>query len=174
MSEALFDVTTPETTFASATVWTERMMLDLVRERYEKVRPGNGPRYIVAEHVQNHAGFAQKGRTRIADALVVDLWESSGHAIHGIEVKVSRSDWLTELKDPSKAEAFRPYCDFWWLAVPDVSIVREDLPDGWGLLAVDATGFLRVKRRAPKNPRQSMPFTMTASWLRAVSKAVTR
>lgn len=158
--------------------WTERDMLDLIHARYSQVNPGNGPRYVVAEHVRNQAGFGGWGRDacplRTADAIVVDLWPSTGNAMHGIEVKVSRSDWLTELKDPSKAEAFRPYCDHWWLAVPDAAIVRDDLPAGWGLLAVGRDGKLRVRRQAPKLDRQQMSFSMTAALLRAASKTACR
>lgn len=160
--------------------WTERMMLDLIHDRYGKVSPGNGPRYVVAEHVRNQCGFGNYWAApdapplRTADALVVDLWPSSGHLIHGFEVKVSRSDWLTELKDPEKAEAFKPYCDHWWLVVPDAAIVRDDLPDGWGLLTVTPSGSLRAKRRAPKLDRQPMPFEMHAAWLRATAKTVRR
>lgn len=153
--------------------WTEREILDLLHSRYAKVNPGNGPRYVVAEHVRNYCGFAGY-RTitplRTADALVVDLWPSSGHVIHGFEVKVSRSDWLTELKDPEKAEAFKPFCDYWWLVVPDAAIVRDDLPAGWGLLALTPAG-LRARVPAPKNlTRLPMPFEMTAAWLRATAK----
>lgn len=160
-----------------ATKWTERMMLDLIHARYAKANAGNGPRYVVAEHVRNQCGFGGYWGTvplRTADALVVDLWPSSGHLIHGFEVKVSRSDWLTELKDPEKAEAFKPYCDHWWLVVPDAGIVRDDLPAGWGLLAVGKDGTLRARRRAPKLGRAPMPFEMTAAWLRATGKTAAR
>lgn len=152
--------------------WTERDMLDLIHDRYSQTA-GNGPRYIVAEHVRNQGGFGgwtPETRLRTADAMVIDLWPSAGYTIHGFEVKVSRSDWLTELKDPSKAEAFRPYCDRWWLVVPDAGIVRDDLPQGWGLLAVGKSGRLGVARRAPKNARQQIPDGLLAAWLRATAK----
>ena len=157
--------------------WTERMMLDLVRARYSAVNPGNGPRYVVAEHVRNQAGFGgyyaegEHHQLRTADAIVVDLWPSTGNALHGIEVKVSRSDWLTELKDPAKADAFKPYCDHWWLAVPDAAIVRDDLPDGWGLLVAGKDGStLRQRVAAPRLERREMPFGMTAALLRAATR----
>jgi hypothetical protein len=184
VSEVLFDVAMPEvrTPAPEPTVikWTERMMLDLIHARYTKAKGGNGPRYVVAEHVRNEGGFGswnaehfrrtgRRSTLRTVDALAIDLWPSTGHLIHGFEVKVSRSDWLTELKDPEKAEAFKPYCDHWWLVVPDASIVRDDLPEGWGMLAV-GNGGLRIRKRAPKLDRQPMPLGMTAAWLRAVSK----
>lgn len=178
MSDALFSGFEPPVAPEPEPVkWTERAMLNLIHTRYGKVNPGNGPRYVIAEHVRNQCGFGGwwgTGPLRTADALVVDLWPSSGHLIHGFEVKVSRSDWLTELKDPAKAEAFKPYCDHWWLVVPDVEIVRSDLPLGWGLLAVGKDGRLRQRKAAPKLDRQPMPFEMTAAWLRAVAKTAKR
>jgi hypothetical protein len=156
--------------------WTERDMLDLIHNRYG-INPGNGPRYVVAEHVRNYCGFAGY-RTltplRTIDALAVDLWPSSKNAVHGFEVKVSRSDWLTELKDPEKAEAFKPYCDHWWLVTPTADIVRGDLPKGWGHLVVAPSGALRVKTSAPKLAREPMPFEMTTAWLRATAKTAKR
>jgi hypothetical protein len=156
---------------------TERTMLNLIHERYSSVRSGNGDRYIVAEHVRNQCGFGGywgEGPLRTVDALAVDLWPSTGNLIHGFEVKVSRSDWLTELKDPEKAEAFKRYCDHWWLVVPDAKIVRDDLPVSWGLLALGSNGTLRVRRPAPKLGREPMPFGMTAAWLRAATKTARR
>lgn len=180
MSEALFEVALPpepEGPAVEAVKWTERMMLDAIHERHKPAPFGNGPRYVVAEHVRNQCGFGGDwgtGPLRTADALVVDLWPSSKHLIHGFEVKVSRSDWLTELKDPEKAEAFKPYCDHWWLAVPDAAIVRDDLPDGWGLMAIGKDGTLRIRKRAPKRAREPMPFEMHAAWLRAAVKTALR
>lgn len=181
MSETLFGEVIADPEPPPAFVASERTMLDLVHHRFAAVNPGNGPRYIVAEHVRNQAGFGGSwgtGPLRTADALVLDLWPSTGNVIHGIEVKISRSDWLTELKDPDKAEAFRPHCDFWWLAVPDANIVRDDLPPGWGLLVAGKNQFgemtLRCRKRAPKFPRLPMPFGMTAAWMRAAVKTSER
>lgn len=171
MSETLFGDVEP-----NLTKWTERMMLDLLHDRYAS-GGGNGPRYVVAEHVRNQAGFGGYWGTealRTADAIAVDLWPSAGNLVHGFEVKVSRSDWLTELKDPTKADAFRRYCDHWWLVVPEDTIVRDDLPEGWGLLAVGSNSQLRIKRRSPKLDRQPMTPSFMASLLRATAKTAQR
>ena len=149
--------------------WTERDMLDLLRERYT-VDAGNGPRYVLSEHVRNQGGFGRDERLRTVDALAIDLWPSSGYLIHGFEVKVSRGDWLTELRDPSKADAFKRYCHHWWLVVPDKQIAHDGVPDGWGLLATGKNGRLRVVRRAPKLKPEPVSPGLLAAWLRAASK----
>ena len=150
--------------------WTERRVLDLLGERYgnQPYRYGNGGiRYATAEHVRSHAGHYAR---RTADFVAMDLWTSSGLALHGHEVKVSRSDWLTELKEPEKAAEFTPYMTFWWLVVSDKAIVKPgELPDGWGLMAPRG-GQLAVVTKAARRQPEPLPRTMLASLLRAVMK----
>jgi hypothetical protein len=163
---------------------TERRMLDHLHNRYGQVNAGNGPRYASAEHVKSHAGFDSR---RCADFIAVDCWPGSGLALHGHEVKVSRSDWLHELKQPEKAEEFKRYMDFWWLVVPDASIVKPgELPDGWGLLTLVKSDWpgrglpdlggqkLRVKRRAPRLTPQPLSRDLLATLMRSTARTAKR
>lgn len=79
---------------------------------------------------------------RRADAVHIGLWHSRGAGIVEVcELKVSRGDWLKELKEPKKAEAWWPYCNIFWLVVPHEEIVRDDeLPKGWGLMMPGTRG----------------------------------
>ena len=115
----------------------ERAMLDRLNVRYGMYN-ANGIRYTRAEHVKISAGHDAR---RVCDYMAYDLWQGQGRGwdspggpkLHGHEVKVSRSDWLAELRDPTKAEAFSRYCDYWWLVVSDKAIVKPgELPEGWG------------------------------------------
>lgn len=134
---------------------TERSMLELLKAHYTVAAPGRPPQFLHAEHVRDDANRAK----RTADLFVCDT-HAGGRAaraagteypMHGFEVKVSRADWVAEMADPSKAEAFRPYVHRWWLAVGDEDIVRAgELPDGWGLVAV-RDGALVVIQHAPLN-----------------------
>ena len=150
-------------------VYTEAAMLDHLHSRYCH-RYGNVPRHVCAEHVRSGAGF---DAVRCADMIVQDCWPAKGLELIGHEVKVSRPDWLAELKDPEKAETFRRHLHRWYLVVPDRSIVQSDLPDGWGLMALSG-GKLRVVRPAPLMIPEPMPATMTAALLRAVAKTAER
>lgn len=150
--------------------WTEREVLDLLAARYA-TRAGNGVRYAYARHVRSAAGFDAR---RTADFMAMDMWPSNGLTLHGHEVKVSRSDWLHELRDPTKAEEFKRYMDRWWLVVPDAGIVRDDLPDGWGLMVANGRMALRVVKPAPKLKPEPMPKTMVAAFLRATAEEARR
>lgn len=161
---------------------TERSMLNWLHRRYDNasyVRRGNGIRWVCAEHVRNDAGF---WAARTADFMAMDMWPSTGNAIHGHEVKVSRADWLAELRKPEKALPFIEVVDHWWVVVPDAGIVKDDeLPADWGLLVLGPRG-LRSKRAAPRlhQPASSslaahratpaLPRGFAASLVRAVSK----
>lgn len=100
-------------------------MLALLAARYGR-SSGNGPAWAFVPKVRDAAGFSA---TRTIDAIAMSLWPSRGLELHGHEIKVSRSDWLRELKEPEKAEAFSSVVDRWWLVVSDAQIVAAgELP----------------------------------------------
>lgn len=113
-------------------------------ELYKRIRsahPESGGEWIVCNEVCEKTG-ASGGRR--ADAIAMNMWPSRGLAIHGFEIKVSRADWVKEMKNPAKAEAIWGFCDYWWLVVSDRSIVRDDeLPQGWGLMVPHGKGLSR-------------------------------
>lgn len=153
---------------------TERDMLDRLNVRYGKFN-GNGIRYTRAEHVKVTAGHEAR---RICDYMAIDLWTGygvdAGPKLHGHEVKVSRSDWLTERRDPSKAEAFAQFCDFWWLVVSDKEIVKPgELPSGWGLMVASGRS-VRVSTPAARRDPLQMPRSLQATLARATTKTAVR
>ncbi|WP_210115469.1 hypothetical protein [Mycobacterium sp. DL99] len=158
---------------------TERDMLDLLLQRYTNLRRGTiADRWVRAEHVSSSLGYGLGGTKRVADFIAADRYPGQPYgtslALHGHEVKVSRSDWLTELRDPSKADAFKRYMHHWWLVVPDVSIVkRDELPDGWGLLVKSGSG-LRAKVAAPRLSPESAPLDLTISLMAAAARTAYR
>jgi hypothetical protein len=149
---------------------TERNMLDALHRRYGFIKFG-ARRWAVAEHVPNKP----YGPSRIADFIAMDTWSSGGFELIGHEVKVSRSDWLTELRDPWKAAEFTPYMHRWWVVVPCDGIVRlPELPERWGLMVLRPRG-LRAERKAPKCAATPLTPERLAALLRAVQKtAATR
>lgn len=74
------------------------------------------------------------GGTRYADAMAMNLWKSRSYAVHGFEFKVSRSDWLRELRSPAKADEIFGYCDHFWIVAAPGIVKPEELPAKWGLM----------------------------------------
>jgi hypothetical protein len=121
---------------------------------------------VVCFEVPNGTG---SNKSRSADAIAINLWPSRGLAIEGFEFKASRTDWLKELKDSSKADAFYRYCDFWWLIVTDKEIVKDgELPIGWGLM-VAQKDRLKVLSRPKQNDKVVLDRDFVCGLLRAAT-----
>lgn len=128
------------------------------------------PEWACLFEVRNATGYSAPV-TRYADALAFNLWPARGLEVHGIEVKISRSDWLREKNDPAKSSPIQRFCDRWWLAISDSTIVQDgELPPTWGLLVLNKAGRLIQKTEAPK--LEPEPFTkgFIASLLRNVTE----
>ena len=156
-------------------IHTEASMLTLLHSRYGTVKQNYPPRFVLANHVRDDANRA--GRT--ADFIAQDTHgggygfksDLGRYPLHGHEIKVSRADWLSELRDPNKAEAFRPYMHYWWLVVPDKSIVKPgEPPEGWGLMAIRGNRLAQVVEAPLNSDIQSMPTGMRVAMFRSVLK----
>lgn len=110
--------------------------------------------------------------SRTADAVAMSVWPSRGLELHGIEVKVWRGDWLKELKNPAKAEAICKFCDRWWLAIGDASIIRDgELPATWGLLIPRGEEMV-IKVQAPKLEPLPVDRNFLAGILRRAAEVI--
>ena len=58
--------------------------------------------FITLEEVRDATGF---DGVRTADAMAISMYRSRGKAVYGFEMKVSRADWLKELKQPENLPA---------------------------------------------------------------------
>lgn len=141
--------------------------------RTEQVRAALRTRFCQPEwalffEVADGTGASQR---RWADAMAMNMWGSRGLALHGFEIKVSRSDWKRELANPAKAESIAGLCDFWSIVAPKGMIGFGELPPGWGLLEVDADLKITQCVTGPKNPDPAA-FTRSfvASLLRSAAK----
>lgn len=132
-----------------------------LRERY------CAPEHAIFFEVANGTGSNIR---RYADAVVMNLFPSRGLTLSGFEIKVSRSDWQRELKNPHKVEegVFK-YCDHWWVvALPEIVAIAE-LPPTWGLLVLTDKG-LRQSVAAPRLESQDMSRSFIAALLRRASE----
>jgi len=134
--------------------------------RAEDIRTALSKKFTAPEYALFfEVGDATGGQARRwADALAMGLWPSRGLALQGFEIKVSRSDLLSELKNPAKAESIARYCRYWWLVTPPGLVKDGELPDGWGLYEVHPNGVRTIKP-APANEHVQ---DITPSFLAAI------
>lgn len=106
-------------------------------------------KHMVAFEVANGTGGSASRR---ADAISMEFWPSNGCEIVGYEFKVSRSDWLNELKQPEKSQAISQYCDRWYLVAPKGVLGIDELPSTWGYMQVSETRLIKKITAPKKNP----------------------
>lgn len=109
--------------------------------------------------VANGTGAHSK---RYADAVAFGLWPSHGHKIEGIEIKVSRSDFLSEMKKPQKSAPVYQYCHHWWLAVPKGLVDKAELPPTWGLLELTGDRLVAKVKAPLLTPEPATPAFVAA------------
>lgn len=102
-------------------------------------------------------GINGQGAQSRCDALYAGFTAASGRTLIGHEVKVSRSDWLTELKKVGKADFWFDNTHQWYLVTPPDVVEDAELPHQWGHMVLRGSQ-LRIYKQAPVRD-------VTPSWL---------
>ena len=131
--------------------------------RQSMLKTWAAPEYAVMWEVADATGFRH---SRFADAVIMSLWPSRGLELHGVEIKVSRSDWKREAADPKKAEKIGAYCDRWWVHTgPNVIHDQAEVPQAWGWREFDGSKW-RTRREAEKTDAVACDRSFLAALLR--------
>lgn len=128
----------------------------LLRTRYAH------PEWALAFEVADATGA--RG-TRYADAVAMNLYPSRGLAIFGFEIKVSKSDFMREIKSPDKSVAVQRYCDFWWIVAPAEAVDESLLPLNWGWIEAK-NGSLKARVSAVRLKPEPVSRDFLAALLR--------
>lgn len=133
---------------------SEKELMGLLRLKYK------APTYAVLSQIEIPVP-GEDTRTRTVDALAIGAWESRELCVFGFEFKSERSSWVSELKDPKKADDWAKFCDSWYL-VAHADVVREsEVPPRWGFYEA-RHGNLELIRPAaklsPKEPTRELLF----------------
>lgn len=132
--------------------WSEAQVF----EKLERVFPS--PAFILLPQVANGTGQSRAKR-RAVDALAVSVYPSRGLYLAGIEIKITRSDWVKELREPDKAADIQRFCRFWYMACPTGVIPEGEVPPNWGLIYTRRDGATIVKPAADLEFQSpDMPF----------------
>lgn len=139
---------------------TSRVLLDALG-RWLGTASGGG---VLLEEVGING---ESGASSRCDALYVGFTKRQSRRLEGFEVKISRADWLHELAQPEKGAIWQESCHRWWLVtVPGVAYIAE-LPEGWGLLELQARGNLKPIEHATtyeREPSWDVVRSMMARW----------
>lgn len=131
----------------------------------------NDDGYIVLPEVKNSTGYQKK--VRYADAVVLQMWPSRGLSIVGYEFKRSRGDWLTELRNPAKADSIFKFCHEWYLLTENKNGVvkgQEEIPEFWGWQYLTPKGRIKTTKKAVKKEQPLIDYGFIFSLCRNVKR----
>lgn len=105
------------------------------------------------------------GRGRTLDLFAINCWPSSGFRAVAYEVKVSRSDFMREIADPSKRAPAEKLAGECYFATPPGLVRPDEVPEGWGLVECGGGGA-KVRKVATQRRVESWPISFCASLAR--------
>jgi hypothetical protein len=138
--------------------YTANRLLALILKRYQDKK------WIVLPELRIGSGFGSASEQRI-DCWVMSAYPSEHMVKLAFEIKVSRSDFLNELKKPMKRRWALRYSHYFYFVTPPGLLKPTELPLEAGLMEPDARGGLAVITEAPQ--RDAFP----PSWLLVASIA---
>lgn len=104
------------------------------------------------------------------DAFAFNLYPSKKHMRITYEIKVSRSDFLHELKNPMKRKQGLELSNEFYFVTPVGLVKPEEIPTECGLIEVYDNLNSRIKVRAPRRKGTEPSWNFIASIARRVQK----
>lgn len=116
-------------------------------------------------------GFA--GQPRYIDFYAFNVWPSSNYRTVAYEVKVSRSDFLNEIKDPTKRKPAEEFASECYFVTPSGLVKPDEVPEGWGLMTGSDSGLRTMKIATQRQTEKDLPVRFVAALARRCADSVT-
>jgi hypothetical protein len=145
-----------------------RFIIERLCDHYAANR-ARGDRYVCFPELRTGTGYTA-GNTQGIDLWAMDLWPSGDLRRISFEVKVSRGDFLRELKDPRKRKLALLWSNEFLFATPVGLINIAELPPEAGLVEVREDGSLLWKVAAPWRDTPPPSWRFLASVARRVDQ----
>lgn len=127
------------------------------------------PRWIYITELPTTTNYYSS--RRIIDAFAMALWSSYNYERIAYEIKISRADWLSELRQPQKrARAIALSNRFFFVLAPNI-YKKGDLPkDICGILEITPEKHIKLIHRAKRRMVKSMPIDFIAALARRIKQ----
>lgn len=109
---------------------------------------------------------------RVCDCLAVNTIASRNYKVVGFEFKASRSDWLREKRDASKADYFVRLADEFYVVAPKGVVEQSEIPDGWGYLELKPNSEQLYKLEDSELTEHQQGEPGRRFWVRFLKQAV--
>lgn len=147
-----------------------KIVIDALRKRHGS----NGREWAFFDELRAGTGYKniREGMNpeQRFDAWAINLYPSKGHMTIVYEVKVSRSDFLHEIANPTKREQALRHSNEFYFAVPTGLIQLQEVPEECGLLYVNEDLTIKTIRKAPFRCDALLTWSLLASVARRAAK----
>lgn len=123
------------------------------------------PNCICVEELRISSG-ASRGSGQRIDLWAMEEWPSKGFKRVAYEVKISRGDYLREIRDPLKRRGAKLVAQEFYFVAPDGVIKPEEVPYDCGLIVV-RDGELVIEVDAPQLPDSAPTWGFVVSLVRS-------
>ena len=108
---------------------------------------------------------------RIIDVFALALIPSMNYERIAYEIKVSRADWLSELRHPKKRARAVALCNRFFFVLVHGIYKKGDLPkDPCGILEITPERQIKLIRRAKRRKIKPMPIDFMAALARRIKQ----
>jgi hypothetical protein len=146
---------------------TAKELVSLIRAKYKTNDTTYNPSVVLEQVPDGTGGYLN----RWIDVAVFQMWASKGLTRAAFEVKISRADFINELRQPEKHKWCKEcFHEFWFVAPKDV-IQIEELPANAGWM-YPRGARLCVARHAVRNDNPRLDDHLLAAFMRAANKEI--
>lgn len=134
---------------------------------FDELRVGTGYRYYDYEK-DEYDPFNPEQRI---DAWAINLYRSNNFRRVAYEIKVSRSDFLSEIRNPDKRRQALELSNEFYFVAPKGLLKTEEMPEECGLMEVDENLKTRIVKRAPHRQTDGLVWQFLCSIARRADVA---
>ena len=154
--------------------YTAKNIVEILRKQHPKVE------WVFAAEVRLASGYSNTsyhlqghehsihGDQRI-DVFAMHCWPSKKFKRVGYEIKISRNDFLNEIKKPDKRIATELFTNLAYFVAPAGLIKPDEIPDSWGLIEVSGDMTNIVTDAVWRDVGRELPLSFVASLGRSLS-----
>ena len=140
-------------------------VLAAVKAAYYQNTPRRRGEWVFFPEMRAGTGYGPGVENRM-DAWIMNTWPSKRLMRIVLEVKVSRSDFFMELRNPHKREKALLFSNLFYFAAPAGLIQPDEVPPEAGLMEVTEAGRVKTTVKAPWRPTPEPTWRFVAALLR--------
>lgn len=127
-------------------------------------------RYALFGELRCATGFGMEDADQYLDAWMIGLWPSNGVHTTAFEIKVSRGDFIREMKKPKKRRRGLLLSNYFYFVAPKGLLQVSEIPTECGLIEVDMQKNIHKTLTAPFRDMGRPNWRFVASLCRRIHK----